>query len=117
MLRSPDRYGYITLSFNPIKSFTLSATGNYTGPMLVPHYEGFIDRDELTLTPSFFDAGLRLAYDFQLSPQFSLQISGGMKNILDRFQKDIDAGHLRDASYVYGPSMPRMVYFGIKVMM
>jgi len=117
MLRSPNHYGYITLNYNPIKRFTLSVTGNYTGPMLVPHYEGTIDRDELTLTQSFLDAGLRLAYDFHFSPQFNLQISGGIKNIFDQFQKDIDAGPLRDASYVYGPAMPRMVYFGIKVMM
>jgi len=117
MLRSPDRYGYITLSYNPTKHFTLSATGNYTGPMLVPHYEGYIERDELTVTPSFFDAGLRIAYDIILSPQLNLQISGGLKNIFNQFQQDIDAGYLRDASYVYGPSMPRMVYFGIKMMM
>jgi len=117
MLRSPDKYGYLMLNFTPTKHFTVSATGSYTGSMLYPHYEGYIDKDEEKWTPSFFDAGLRFAYDFQITNQFGLQISVGMKNIFDQFQKDIDRGALRDATYIYGPTMPRMVYFGVKVAM
>ena len=117
MLRSPDRYGYLMLNYTPVKRFTMSANGNYTGSMLYPHYKGFIEQDEEKWTPSFFDAGLRFAYDFQTTNQFDLQISVGMKNIFDRFQKDIDEGPLRDATYIYGPTQPRMVYFGVKVAM
>ncbi|MCL2074458.1 MAG: TonB-dependent receptor [Marinilabiliaceae bacterium] len=117
MLRSPDEYGYVSLNFFPFKSFTVSATGNYTGSMLYPHYEGYIEKDTENWTPTFFDAGLRLAYDFQITNQFNIQLSSGMKNIFDQFQKDIDRGPLRDATYIYGPTMPRMIYFGIKVAM
>ena len=117
MLRSPDQYGYLMLNYFPVKRLTVSATGNYTGSMLYPHYEGYIEKDAEKWTPSFFDAGLRLAYDFQITNQFSLQISSGMKNIFDQFQKDIDEGPLRDATYIYGPTMPRMIYFGVKVAM
>ena len=117
MLRAPDQYGYIMLNYTPVKQFTASVTGNYTGSMLIPHLAGYVAGDEETLTPSFFDAGLRLAYDFQLTKLMKLQISGGMKNIFDRFQKDPDKGKLRDAGYVYGPAMPRMVYFGMKLLM
>jgi len=85
--------------------------------MLYPHYEGFIEQDEEKWTPSFFDAGLRFAYDFKITNQFNMQFSIGMKNIFDQFQKDIDEGPLRDATYIYGPTMPRMVYFGLKVAM
>jgi len=117
MLRAPGQYGYARLNYTPVKQFTASVTGNYTGSMLVPHFAGFVAHDEERWTPAFFDAGLRLAYDFSLSNQLQLQLSGGMKNIFDQYQKDPDVGNLRDAGYIYGPSMPRIVYFGVKLMM
>jgi outer membrane receptor for ferrienterochelin and colicins len=85
--------------------------------MLVPHQAGYIAHDEEASTPSFFDAGLRLAYDFKLSNQMKLQISCGMKNIFDQYQKDLDKGKLRDSGYIYGLSTPRTVYFGVKIIM
>ncbi|MDD4216627.1 MAG: TonB-dependent receptor, partial [Bacteroidales bacterium] len=36
--RTPDNYGFFTLDYNPIKDFTASATGTYTGEMLVPYF-------------------------------------------------------------------------------
>jgi outer membrane receptor for ferrienterochelin and colicins len=42
-----------------------------------------------------------------------LQINGGMKNILNSYQKDFDKGVLRDAGYIYGPSLPRTVFIGL----
>jgi len=38
-----------------------------------------------------------------------------VKNILDQFQRDIDKGELRDASYIYGPSMPRTYFVGMSL--
>ena len=37
------------------------------------------------------------------------------KNILDAYQSDIDKGAGRDSAYIYGPSLPRTYFFGIKL--
>ena len=117
MLRAPDNYGYMMLSYMPVKQFSISVNGNYTGSMLVPHLAGYVAQDEEKLTPSFFDAGVMLSYDFRLTKLLKLQISGGVKNLFDQFQEDLEVGKLRDAGYIYGPSTPRMVHFGMKLIM
>lgn len=113
MLRTPNHYGYFTLTSTPLKPLTLSATGNFTGSMLAPHYAGFVATDRLATTPSFFDLNLKGSYTFKFTG-IDMQLSGGVKNIFNSFQKDLDQGPLRDASYVYGPALPRTVYVGVK---
>lgn len=118
MFRSPDSYGYLTLNYTPIKRFTSSLTANYTGKMLVQHYgdaENLVRSDSEIVTPTFWDMGVRFAYDFNLSSQLKLQLSCGVKNFLDSFQKDIDKGMLRDSGYIYGPAAPRTYFFGVKL--
>jgi outer membrane receptor for ferrienterochelin and colicins len=117
MLRAPNHYGYLALNYTPIKNFTISATGNFTGSMFVPHFEGFIDEDRLVKTPSFFDAGLKFSYEFQWSKQLKLQLSAGVKNMFDQYQKDLDRGALRDAGFIYGSVMPRVFHFGVRFTM
>lgn len=118
MPRSPNQYGYMTLTYQPVKPLSLSANCNYTGSMLVHHYGDetqTIRKDSEVLTPHFFDLGMRVSYDFALSGQLKLQLNGGVKNILDSFQRDLDQGPLRDAGYIYGPSVPRVYYVGVKL--
>ena len=115
MFRAPDVYGYTTINYNPTPELTLSANANYTGPMLVQHYAGYIEKDEEVLTDSFVDAGLRAAYTFRLSSTSNIEVSLAVKNILDSFQDDLDVGMDKDAGYIYGPSMPRMVVGGVKI--
>lgn len=115
MFRSPDRYGYAALNYMPFKDFMATLSANYTGDMLVQHNEGFISKDSETQTPEFFDMGVRIAYDFKLAGNLRLQLSGGVKNIFDAFQRDIDQGVLRDAGYIYGPAMPRSYFVGVKL--
>lgn len=117
MFRTPNNYGYATLNYMPIKRLSASASANYTGSMLVQHYKGYIAEDAETKTPSFWELGVRLAYDIKLSQQVNLQVSGGVKNILDSFQSDIDRGVLRDAKYIYGPALPRTYFVGLKFTM
>ncbi len=114
MFRAPDIYGYTTINYNPTPALTLSANANFTGPMLVQHYAGYVDSDEEVLTESFVDAGLRAAYKFTLSPTSNIEVSLAVKNLLDSFQKDLDEGMDKDAGYIYGPSMPRMIVGGVK---
>ena len=117
MFRTPDHYAYFTASADITKRFKVSLFGNYTGRMLVQHNAGYIENDRDELTPQFFDAGLKLSYTFSLSDTINLEINGGMKNIFDSYQDDIDRGPFRDSVYVYGPMLPRTYFFGLKFTM
>ena len=113
MLHTPDHYAYILLDVQPVKDFTISVNGKATGSMIVPHLAGYVPADENVTTPAFWDLGLRLAYDVHLYKHYCLEISCGVKNVLDQFQRDIDQGENRDANYIYGPSIPRTYFAGL----
>ncbi len=113
MLHTPDNYGYLMLDIQPVHDFTISVNGIATGSMLVPHLAGYIAQDEEVKTPAFWDLSLRLAYDVHLYKHYCLEISCGIKNVLDQYQKDIDKGEKRDAGYIYGPTVPRTYFAGL----
>ena len=117
MFRTPDHYGYFTATANPTRNLKASVFGNFTGRMLVPHSAGYIDADRNELTPSFWDMGIRIAYDVKLTQAISMEIFGGVKNILNSFQSDIDQGPFRDSVYIYGPMMPRSFFLGLNFKM
>ncbi|MDE5983173.1 MAG: TonB-dependent receptor, partial [Duncaniella sp.] len=66
-------------------------------------------------TPRFFDAGLKVSYDFRIYNHVTLQLNAGIHNIFNSYQKDFDRGHLRDSGYIYGPTMPRSIFAGVKL--
>ena len=115
MFRTPDVHGYMTASYNPIEKLTLAVTGTYTGSMLVEHHAGMIAQNVTVKTPDFWDMGFKTTYDFKIYSSFSLQLNAGIQNILNSFQKDFDSGADRDSGYIYGPTLPRTFYFGIKL--
>lgn len=115
MFRTPDHYGYFMAHVVPVRGFTITLNGKYTGPMLVQHYAGYVPQDEEVLTRSFFELDAKLAYDIPLYKTYTLQLCAGVKNILDHFQPDLDQGMRKDASYIYGPSTPRSYFFGLNL--
>ena len=164
MFRTPDHYGYFLINVQPIHGFTISTNGKLTGQMLVPHYAGFIEADQETLTPTFFEWDAKIAYeihlythktahsksshstkhfssaqrkgaavpgsscdltsaavaagpdeDYSVHSPYTLEIAVGVKNMLDQFQRDIDQGMNRDASYIYGPSLPRTYFISLNL--
>ena len=115
MFRTPDFHGYFTASYNPVKKLTLALSGTYTGSMLIEHHAGMIDRNMTVQTSPFWDMGLKAAYDFRIYKSFNLQVNAGVQNILNSFQKDFDSGADRDSGYMYGPTLPRCFYFGVKL--
>lgn len=115
MFRSPDQYGYLTASYNPLKELTIALSGTYTGTMLLKHYGVALMEDEEVWSPEFLDMGVRFAYDFILNKSSKLQLNGGIQNIFNSFQTDFDKGETRDAGYMYGPSLPRSFYAGLKL--
>lgn len=66
-------------------------------------------------TPSFFELGCKLSYDFPLYRTGTIQLSAGVQNIFNSYQKDFDRGPLRDSAYIYGPGAPRCYYAGVKI--
>lgn len=70
--------------------------------------------DELKTTPSFFDLGAKVSYDFFITSATTLQVYAGMNNIFNSFQKDYDKGASRDSGYMYGPTQPRTFYLGCR---
>lgn len=116
MFRTPDFYGYMTASYNPLKQLTLALTGTYTGSMLVEHHAGMIDKNVTVETPDFLDMGFKASYDFKIYRNFSLQLNAGVQNIFNSFQNDFDSGADRDSGYIYGPTLPRTFFFGVKLM-
>ncbi len=117
MFRTPDHYAYFTATADLTRRMKASLFGNYTGSMLVQHNAGYIPEDRSELTPSFWDIGLRLGYNFSLTDTISMELQGGVKNIFDAFQNDIDRGAFRDSVYIYGPMMPRTYFLGVKLTM
>ena len=115
MFRTPDIHGYLTASYNPMKALTLALTGTYTGSMLIEHHAGMIAQNVTMTTPDFWDMGFKAAYDFKLYSSFSLQINAGVQNIFNSFQNDFDSGADRDSGYIYGPTLPRTFFFGVKL--
>jgi outer membrane receptor for ferrienterochelin and colicins len=122
MFRSPNVYGYFTVTTQPLKNFKIDLSGNYMGRMWVDHYAGgmlpdgtILEHDELKHTKSFFDLGLKLSYDFKVWKTIGLQVNAGVRNILNSYQNDFDRGPSRDSGYIYGPSLPRSIFVGAKL--
>ncbi|MDR3285826.1 MAG: TonB-dependent receptor [Prevotellaceae bacterium] len=115
MPRSPENYGYISSNFYITHDFKTSVFGNYTGAMLVRHT--LPDTDAEKTTPDFFDFGIKLSYNIHFSESLNIELSGGIKNIFDSYQKDPDYGQTKDSTYIYGPGFPRMLFFGVKIAM
>ncbi|MCK3683638.1 TonB-dependent receptor [Maribellus sp. YY47] len=116
--RTPNTYGYLSMNYNPVPVFNIAATGNFSGPMLVPYFGPSIadpDAGELRESTSFFDAGIKFSYDIKVADNARVQLNAGVKNIFNSYQKDFDSGVDRDPGYMYGPLTPRTLYFGLKI--
>ncbi|MDT7827520.1 TonB-dependent receptor [Pricia sp. S334] len=118
-LRTPNDYGYATLTYSPLEKLTASANLIYTGKMDIIHFAGEgtgQDVDEYDVTPTFTELSLRAGYTIDV-PQLKtgLELFGGVKNVTNSYQNDFDLGKNRDSNYVYGPAAPRTVFAGIKI--
>ena len=117
MMRTPNTYGYFTATYTPVKPLSIALSGTYTGSMLVPHepVPGFLDKPITVNTEDFFDIALKAAYDFKLYKSVNLQVNAGIQNIFNAYQNDFDKGADRDSGYIYGPSLPRSFFAGVKI--
>ena len=118
-LRTPNNYGYATLSYTPSDVLNMSANITYTGPMLIAHFGGEgtgQEFDQYFTSPEFYDIGLRVGYTIELDETSTgLEIFGGMKNILNSYQENFDVSKNRDSNFIYGPGLPRTAYLGLRL--
>jgi len=115
-LRSPDYYGYATLSYNPNAKISFAANLVHTGAMNILHLAGAPGQlnDEFLVSPVFNNIGLKSTYiqtfkDSGIKVEYSL----GIKNLTNDFQKEFDSFKDRDSNFIYGPSLPRTIYLGL----
>lgn len=116
MFRTPDLYGYFTANVQLMRALRLTATGTYTGSMLVQHMAGSgTPVDVAVTTPRFFDASTRLSYTFKVLNRVSMDATLGVTNIFNAYQRDLDTGADRDSGYIYGPALPRCLTAGFSL--
>jgi len=112
--RTPNSYGYASLSYQNSKIVDAHLSLEYTGKMKIPHYAGYIEEDRLETGQTFWVVNAKLKKPFRFGQKSSIDVFLGMYNLFDSFQQDLDKGVYRDAGYVYGPSRPRSIYTGFE---
>lgn len=117
ILRTPNLYSNFIVTYQPSDSWTFNATGVYTGEMEIPHLEGYIAENRLETTPDLMDVGLNAVYRFENTNFYDIDLTFGLKNIFNQYQKDFDRGINRDPAYIYGPPIPRTFFAGITMKM
>ncbi|MDH3382189.1 MAG: TonB-dependent receptor [Flavobacteriaceae bacterium] len=60
------------------------------------------------------ELSINASHIYKVSKELKMEIIGGVKNILNAYQKDFDKTIARDSGYIYGPAQPRTVFVGIK---
>jgi outer membrane receptor for ferrienterochelin and colicins len=117
-LRTPNQYGFAMATFTPTKQWNVNLNYVYTGKMKIAHFAGAINQttDEMLTTKAFSELNTKIGHTFESKRLgFDLEIYGGCKNIFNAYQSDFDIGKNRDSNFVYGPSLPRTVFIGIKL--
>jgi len=114
-VRNPKVYGYLNMNWTPNDTYNFSITGTYTGPMIVPlviSNSGFLSLNE---SPSFLDLNIKAEALYRVSKDFKITMNTGIKNLFNSIQDDFQVGATRDSDYVYGPALPRTIFFGITI--
>ncbi len=114
MFRTPNVYGYFSLSSSPLANWDVALSGNYTGSMLVEHHKGVIPGDRTEKTQGFMEVNFKTSYDIKLYRNVILELNAGVQNLFNAYQNDFDKGPDRDANYIYGPGNPRLFFLGMK---
>jgi len=78
-------------------------------------YQGIQREMSIDRTQSFVEWDIFASRTIPLHHQVYLELTGGVRNILNAYQSDFESGRERDATYIYGPIRPRSISFGLKV--
>ena len=117
-LRTPNQYGFATLTMNTTERLKINLNTVFTGSMKIAHFAGAPNQttDEFVNTKTFSEVNSKIAYTIP-SKKYDLnfEIYGGLRNSFNQYQTDFDLGKNRDSNYVYGPALPRTIFFGLKI--
>ena len=117
-IRTPNDYGFASLTITPKKAWSMNINYVYTGSMIVPHFAGAenFDTDVLVNTESFSDLSLKFSYALKVKKTDNkFELFTGVKNVFNSYQNNFDIGKNRDSNFIYGPSLPRTFFFGLKI--
>ena len=115
-LKTPTSYGYGALSYKIGSHLTSSINYIYTGAMELVHLGGSLSNeyDKYVLTSTFHQFDINFTYTHIINKAgLKLNYVMGVKNITNAYQSDFDLFQNRDSNYIYGPSHPRMILFGL----
>ena len=59
--------------------------------------------------------GLKASYEWSVFNYSTLTLTAGVQNLFNSYQKDFDQGPNRDSGYIYGPTLPRSAFVGLKL--
>lgn len=127
--RTPDRYGVARLFWSP-GDWRFFLGGRLTGPMIVPHVMNDLEGDASPLDGSYPGQPRLLGNRLETTPWFfvmdvsagrvwrrrdggEISCTVGCRNLLDRYQGDLDRGRYRDAAYTWGPRFPRTIFLTV----
>ena len=70
--------------------------------------------DKFLVSPVFNTFGLKSTYIQAFKGSgIKIEYSLGVKNLTNDFQDEFDSFKDRDSNFIYGPSLPRTIYFGL----
>ena len=117
-IRTPNDYGFATLSFTPNKKINANFNYIYTGQMKIPHFAGAPNQltNEIINSNLYSELSAKIGYSLFIEKTGSkVELYTGVKNIFNSYQDSFDIGKNRDSNFVFGPSLPRVFYIGIKL--
>ncbi len=117
-IRTPNNYGFATLSITLNKKINANLNYVYTGKMKVPHFAGAPNQeiDEIITSKPFHELSAKFAYSISMERLGSnIEFYTGVKNIFNAYQDDFDIGKNRDSNFVYGPAQPRTFFVGLSL--
>ncbi|ARV16127.1 TonB-dependent receptor [Polaribacter sp. SA4-12] len=116
-LRTPNTYGYATLTYTPNQKFKTSVNLVYTGKMDILHLASpqNLITDAYFTSPTFAEVGFKSSYTFNVEKlNTNIELFAGAKNLFDDYQTSFDIGKERDSNFIYGPATPRTIFVGLK---
>jgi outer membrane receptor for ferrienterochelin and colicins len=111
--RTPKRYGFFGFDWDLPGEIEITATADFTGSMLVPHYMGYIPADRLETSRRFGVLNAVVSKTFAIADSSTIRLFFNLQNIGDSYQRDLDRGASRDSAYVYGPAEMRRSVIGL----
>jgi len=117
MLRFPDWNGYITLRHTLGKGWWMQYNQLISGTMWTTRTDASTGGElKLVRSPAMGQHDLWVEKLWKLNVRVRMATELGCQNFLNNYQKDLSVGPGRDASYLYGPSMPRRISVRIRLM-